>query len=214
MIKMNLEKLADWPSPQATKRLIYIGMIVLWINYPFLIYFLSISNYPVTYLESQLSFSGAVIKSHFKGMSAEQINYYRMHQLLDNVYDFSYITMFFGLSLYLARQFAEGSGWRKSGFIISMLGIVGAVSDVIENTFMLMILTDPLGFPDIWAIAHSWLALIKFILWGFQAVWIIWAGIKLFKNDVISKKSFLAALGVVFSQHWPTILTAIELIVI
>jgi hypothetical protein len=71
--------------------------------------------------------------------------------------------------------------------------------------------TDPQGFPDIWAVAHSWLAVIKFTLWGIQAAWIIWADIKLLKEDVISRKPFLAALGVVFSQQWPMIFTAIEL---
>jgi hypothetical protein len=208
---MKLEKLADWPSPQTTKRLIYIGIIVLWISYPIIIYFSIVSEYPATFLESQLSFSGAIIKSHLKGMSAEQINYYRIYQLLDDLYDFCYITMFFGISLYLARQFAEDSGWRKSGFIIALLGIIGALSDVTENTFILMMLTNPQGFPDSWAVAHSCLAVIKFTLWGIQAVWIIWADIKLLKKEVISKKPFLAALVVVFSQHWPTILTAIEL---
>ncbi|MFX1394451.1 MAG: hypothetical protein ACFFAH_12870 [Promethearchaeota archaeon] len=208
---MNLKIFDDWPSPKATKGLIIIGFFTLIINYPFLLYTFYISNYPVTFLESQLSFSGAVIKSHFKGMNAKQLNYYRLNQLSDDVYDFCYITMFFGLTLFLARKFDEDTVERKSGFIIAIVGIIGAICDVIENSFIIMMTTDPQGFPDSWAVIHSCLAAIKFTLWGIQAVWIIWAGIKLLDKDIISTKVLYYALGVIFAQHWPTILTAIGL---
>ncbi|MFX1259929.1 MAG: hypothetical protein ACFFAN_18930 [Promethearchaeota archaeon] len=212
MIKMKLEKLADWPSPKATKRLIYLGFVVLWINYPIIIYLGIISNYPATFLESQLSFSGAVMKSHFKRMSAENLHYYRLCQVSDDVYDFCQIVMFFGLSLFLARKFDEDSGWRKSGFLIAILGVIGAICDIIENSLIIMMTTDPQCFPDIWAIAHSWFAVIKFTLWGIQAHWIIWADVKLLKKEIFSKKVFLAVIGIVLSQHWLVPLTAIGLL--
>ena len=203
---MNLDKLNDWPSEKQTKRLIYLGFIILWINFPFLLYFYISANYPVSFLESQLSFSGAIIRAHLKEMSAEQINYYRLLELSDDVYDLAHIFMFFGLSLFLARKFDEDSGWRKSGFLISLLGIIGSICDIIENSFMLMILANPQGFPDSWAVAHSWFAAFKFTLWGLQAVWIICADTKLLKNEEITKKPFLAVLGVGFSHWWPTVL--------
>ncbi|MFX1340088.1 MAG: hypothetical protein ACFFDK_15865 [Promethearchaeota archaeon] len=209
---MKLEKFNNWPSDQTTKRLIYLGFIVLWINFPIIIYLLEISHYPVSFLESQLSFSGAVIKSHFKSMTAEQIYYYRLYQLSDDVYDFCYITMFFGLSLFLARKFDADSSWRRSGFLIAILGLIGALCDITENTFIIMMTFDPQGFPDIWAVAHSWFATFKFTLWGIQAVWIIWADVKLLKKDITTKKPFLAAIGIVASQHWPTVLTALGLL--
>lgn len=208
---MNLDKLNDWPSEKATKRLIYLGFIILCINWPIIIYLSGASHYPATFLESQLSFSGAVIKSHFKEMTAEQIRIYVLYQLSDDVYDFCYITMFLGLTLFLARKFEEDSGWRKAGFKASILGIIGAISDLIENSLIIMMTTDPQGFPDIWAVAHSCLAVIKFTTWGIQAVWIIWADVKLLKKDIITKKIFLAAIGVVASQHWGTVLIAIFL---
>lgn len=209
---MNLEKLNDWPSDKATKRLIYLGFIILWILVPIFAYIMSLANYPATFIESQLSFSGAVIKSHFKEMSAEEINYYVIYQLCDMVYDFCQITMFFGLSLFLARKFDEDSDWRKSGFLVAILGVMGSISDVIENSFIIMMTTDPQGFPDIWAVAHSWLAVIKFTLWGIQLIWIIWADVKLLKKDIITKKPFLAAIGVVASQYWVIPLTIIGLL--
>ena len=202
---MNLKKFDDWPSPKATKRLIYLGFVVLWINFPIIIYLAVISHYPATFIESQLSFSGAVIKSHFKEMTAEQIRLYVLYQLSDDVFDFCVITIFLGLSLFLARKFDEDSGWRKTGYKMSIIGIIGVISDLIENSLIIMMTTDPQGFPDIWAVAHSCLAVIKFTTWGIQAVWIIWADVKLYKSDVLSKKHLLATIGVVFSTHWPTV---------
>ena len=164
-------------------------------------YLSAISQYPVNFLESQLSFSGAVIKSHFRGMTAEQIQLYVISILLDDVYDFCQITMFFGLSLFLARKFDEDSDWRKSGFIVAILGVIGTISDLIENSLLIMMTYDPQGFPDSWAVAHSWLATIKFTLWGIQGVWIIWADVKLFKKDIVTKRQFLAAIGAVSYTH-------------
>ena len=202
---MNLKKFDDWPSDKATKRLIYLGFIVLVINFPFLVYFTVLAHYPAIFIESQLSFSGALIKSHFREMTAEQIQIYVLSILLDYVFDLCQITMFTGLSLYLARKFDEDSAWRKTGYKMVIIGLIGSISDMIENTFIIMMANDPQGFPDSWAVAHSCFATIKFLLWGIQAIWIIWADVKLFKSEIFSKKHFLLVIGVVFAQHWPTV---------
>ncbi|MFX1456615.1 MAG: hypothetical protein ACFFDB_14670 [Promethearchaeota archaeon] len=70
---MNLNKVNIWPSETITKRLIYLGFIILMVNYPIIITLSLISHYPATFIESQLSFSGTVITSHFAEMSAQQI---------------------------------------------------------------------------------------------------------------------------------------------
>ena len=139
-------------------------------------------------------------------MSAEQIVYYVFYQISDDVYDFCHIFMFFGLSLFIARKFGEDSKWRKVGYGMAIVGIIGTISDLTENSLIIMMTTDPQGFPDVWAVAHSWLAVVKFLMWTIQAVWIIWAGVKLYKNKELSIKPFLATIGVVFSQHWTTVI--------
>ena len=203
---MHLNKLDDWPSPTRTKRLIYIGFIVLWVNYPIIIFLSLISHYPATFMESQLSFSGAVIKSHFLEMSTEQITYYVFYQISDDLYDFCHICMFFGLSLFLARKIGIDSRWRKVGYWIAIVGIIGTFSDLTENSLIIMMTRDPQGFPDAWAIAHSWLAVVKFLTWGIQAVWIIWAAVKLFRKKDLTIKPTLATIGVVISQHWTSLI--------
>jgi len=203
---MKLKKFDDWPSPERTKRIILLGFVILWINFTIMIYLTLLSRYPATFIDSQFSFNGSVIKSHFKEMSAEQLRIYVIYQLLDCFYDFLHITVLFSFTLFLARNFDEDSGWRNSGYKASIIGLFGAISDLVENSLIIMMTSDPQGFPDIWAVAHSWFAVIKFSLWGIQAVWIISADIKLLKTEVFSKKSFLAVIGVVFSFHWAIII--------
>ena len=171
--KMSLDKLADWPSPKKTKLILYFSIALYIIIYPILGYYFAASNYPVSFIESQLSFSGEVIKSHHRTMNSEELNLYRIAQLIDYIYMIAYGTLYFSLSLYIARKFDEISKWRESGYYIAILGLTSAVCDGIENIFILLMLTDPLGFPDIWAIIHSCFALVKFILIGIIYVWII-----------------------------------------
>lgn len=56
-------------------------------------------------------------------------------------------------------------------------GVIVAFCDGIENIFILAMLTDPLSFPDFWAITHSIFALIKWILLFLVIFWIIIIGI-------------------------------------
>ena len=182
---MVLDKLSDWPSPKKTKILLYFSLALFIIIYPILGYFFYISNYPVSFFESQLSFSGTIIKSHLRTMSSEDISIYRIAQLIDYVYIVSYGSLYFSLSLFIARKFETDSGWRKSGYFSAIFGLISACCDAIENVFILLMLTDPQGFPDLWAITHSCFALIKFILIGFFLIWVILAGITL----LIKKKS-------------------------
>ncbi|MFX0030641.1 MAG: hypothetical protein ACFE8B_15620 [Candidatus Hermodarchaeota archaeon] len=203
---MYLNKFDDWPSETNMKRLIYLGFIVLMVNYPIIIVLSLISHYPATFMESQLSFSGEVIKSHFSEMNSEQIIYYVFYQISDNVYDFCHICIFFGLSLFLAHKFSSDSRWRKVGYWMAIIGLIGTISDLTENSLIIMMTTDPQGFPNAWAIAHSCLASVKFLMWAIQAVWIIWADVKLFRSKELAKKPALAAIGVVFAQHWTSLL--------
>ena len=172
---MGLTKLSNWPSPKKTKLLLISSIILYLIIYPILNYYFIISNYPVSIFESQLSFSGAAIKSHLRTMSSAEIDLYRTTQQIDYLYMLAYGTLYFSLSLYISRKFDEDSGWRKTGYISAIFGISSACCDATENVFILLMLTDPQGFPDVWAIIHSCFALVKFSLMGIIFIWIILA---------------------------------------
>ena len=162
---MLLDKLVDWPTPERTRQLLKINTILLIALYPILTYLFLIS-YPVNFAESQLSFSGAVIKSHHKMMTNEQFFLYRIANIVDYLFMILYGTIFFCISLISARKIESSLKWSRTGYFIALLGIMSAVCDGIENIFIFMMLSDPLNFPNIWAITHSVFALVKGIFMG------------------------------------------------
>jgi len=65
------------------------------VNYAF-----EISNYPVSFMESQLSFSGEKIKAHYKQMTHLDIQQYINAQLVDCVYILIYGSLAFFLAYF------------------------------------------------------------------------------------------------------------------
>lgn len=193
---MKLEKLSNWPSDRNIKILIYFSIILYAVHFPIMAYYWTLSTFPQNFYIHQLSFSGPYYKSLLKSMSAEQINYYRIGIILDDVYAVSYGIFYFNVILYLGRKFEELSGWRKSGYLVAVLGVIAGICDIIENSFILLMLTDPRGFPDIWAITHSCFALIKLTCIWICIVWIIVADINLYMKKIHTFKPFL---GVIIS---------------
>ena len=126
-------------------------------------YLLKLSNYPGTLNETQLGFSGEYIKSSFSHMSKEDMSIFIIANIFDYVFMVAYGTFFFSLALILTRKLKEISIWRKIGYPISIFGITAACCDGIENIFLLMMASNPVNFPNWWAIGHSCFALAKFI---------------------------------------------------
>jgi len=91
----------------------------------------------------------------------------------------SYGGIFFSLGLIIARKLEAGTIWRNIGFIMVFLALIAPTCDAIENVFILLMLSNPLSFPDIWAITHSIFALIKYIIMFIGFGWIFVAIIKL-----------------------------------
>ena len=172
---MVINFLVEKPSRKSTKYLLIFSIILLLLVYPFLTWLFLIS-YPVSFIESQLSFSGAAIKAF---NSLANIELYRIANILDYGFMIAYGGIFFSLGLIIARKLDEGSIWRKIGFMMVFLALIAPTCDAIENVFILLMLSDPLGFPNIWAITHSCFALIKYIImfigfgWIFVAIIII-----------------------------------------
>ncbi len=172
---MLLEKLTTWPNPKTIKKLLIASVIILLIIYPIMTYLFTIS-YPVSFIESQLSFSGHLIKQF---NASANIELYRVANILDYLFMISYGGIFFCLGLKIARKFNEGTLWMKISIFFVTLAIIAPICDAIENIFILLMLTDPLGFPDIWAITHSCFALIKYIIMFIGFGWLGLAFIKL-----------------------------------
>lgn len=150
----------------STALLFPIAMIV--VNYVF-----SLSNYPVSFMESQLSFSGIAIKSHYAVMSQYEINIYKLAQLVDYVYLIIYGLFIFSLCIYIGRKLNKHKFIYNSSNMMASAGILAATCDAIENGFILLMASHPKTFLNIYAIVHSVFASIKFILLGLIIIWII-----------------------------------------
>ncbi|MBD3194997.1 MAG: hypothetical protein GF317_08085 [Candidatus Lokiarchaeota archaeon] len=155
-----LEIFSTWPTKKVLRYLIVFALVLLFIIYPFMMYYYTVSQYPVSFFESQLSFNGELLKSHY---SITNIDLYRIAQSLDYGFMVSYGILLFCISLIVARNFEENTLWSKLGFLMPVLGVFAPLLDAAENLFILLMLTDPLGFPNILALLHSFCALFKYI---------------------------------------------------
>jgi len=117
------------------------------------------------------------MKEYYATMSSEEIDLYRIVALLDYGFMVSYGLITSCGALLLSRKFEAESKGGISGRSVAVGGVIAACCDATENVFILLMLTDPLGFPDIWAMIHSVFALVKFILLFTAIFWIILAPI-------------------------------------
>lgn len=84
-------------------------------------YVFTISGYPVSFMESQLSFSGEVIRSHFSVMSANQLTLYLYAQFVDFGFIFVYASLIFLFCIFLGRRFSEQSLWELLVLVLLLL---------------------------------------------------------------------------------------------
>ena len=163
------------PSRTNTIRIIFLGIAVIIISLPIMNYFFEISNYPVSFIESQLSFSGEIIKSHYATMTNEEINLYLVGNVVDYLFMLGNGLVKIGIAVMVARSFEEDTTLRTAGLIMIFIGIIGTVFDAIENIFIVLMIFDPINFPDILAITHSVFALFKYMCTIIFCGWILLA---------------------------------------
>jgi hypothetical protein len=174
---MILERLSSWPSKKILKILLILAIIGFIIAIPLMMYFYMLSGFPVDFTTSQLSFSGQKLKDWYS--ATPDLGSYSIAQLFDYGFMVSYGLLAFSLALLISRKYEESSKWAKSGIIIAIIGILGAILDALENMMILITVANPSGFPDAIAIIHSFFALFKFLCLITAICWAIIAGINL-----------------------------------
>lgn len=150
-----------------------IGLLV--ISAPTVIYLLTLSNYPGDLEATQLGFDGEYIRFCFSDMSGADVSFFIMGNLVDYLFMVSYGTLLFSSSLILSRRLRQGSLGRKAGYAASILGLLAACCDGLENVFLLSMASNPIDFPSWLAIPHSLFANIKFDLMYIASAWILLA---------------------------------------
>jgi hypothetical protein len=150
-----------------------IGLLV--VSAPTVIYLLELSNYPGDLEATQLGFDGEYIRLCFSNMSGADISFFIMGNLVDYLFMVSYGTLLFSSSLILSRRLRQGSLGRKIGYTASILGLLAACCDGLENVFLLSMASNPIDFPSWLAMPHSLFANIKFDLMYIASAWILFA---------------------------------------
>ena len=182
---MFFKKFLQWPTSKILKISLIIGFALCFAVIPVMQYFTQLSGFPAEIFSSQLSFSGELMKSFY---ALTNIELYRIAPSLDYFFMVGYGLILFSSSVLIARRYRESSLLQRGGFVIAFSGVIAACCDAIENIFILLMLTDPLGFPDYWAISHSVFALVKWILLFIIIIWIAVFGIlSLFKKESKNK---------------------------
>ncbi len=178
-----IERISNIPKEMIVKIFRY-GIILLILFYPPMFYFFLASGYnSANFMKDQLSFSDfALYDLYFQlEYGGGNLGYYRWGQILDYGFMISYGSVFFSLAVLTGRKFdkSKAPNAESAGNIFGLLVIVSAVSDMIENMFILLTLANPFSFPPIYAILMSSFALIKWIMLYATLIYIIIARIKL-----------------------------------
>ena len=150
-----------------------IGFLV--VSAPTVIYLLELSNYPGELAATQLGFNGEYIRSCFSNMSGADVSFFIMGNLVDYLFMVSYGALLFSSSLIISRRLRQGSLGRKVGYTASILGLLAACCDGLENVFLLSMASNPIDFPSWLAIPHSLFASMKFDLMYVASAWILLA---------------------------------------
>jgi len=166
-------RLTDTPSDRRLRTLLVASIGLLVVSVPAVIYLLQLSNYPGELEATQLGFDGEYIRSCFSDMSGADMSFFIMGNLADYLFMASYGALLFSSSLILSRRLRQGSLGRKAGYAASILGLLAACCDGLENVFLLSMASNPLDFPGWLAIPHSLFANVKFVLMYVAAAWIL-----------------------------------------
>ena len=169
------DHLADATSDRRLRTLLLTSIGLLIVSAPTVIYLLGLSNYPGELEATQLGFDGEYIRSCFGSMSGADMSFFIMGNLADYLFMVSYGALLFSASLILSRRLGKGGLGRKAGYAASILGLLAACCDGLENVFLLSMASDPTGFPGWLAIPHSLFANIKFGLMYVASGWILLA---------------------------------------
>ncbi len=159
-------------SQKSLRYMTIFGFLFILVATPIMMYFYEISNYPVNFFESQLSFDGNIIKAHYDLMNKNEINLYKLANIFDYFFMISMCVVRFSVSIRIKRRFGNESMFKKIGNIFIILGVLSTIFDGLENIFILLMANDPIAFPNWYALIHSWFAFLKYTLMFGVMVWI------------------------------------------
>jgi hypothetical protein len=181
-----LNLLSERPTEKRLKRYLLCGLILLTISTPAVIWTLEASNYPGGLEETQLGFDGEYIRDCLNTMTEGEITFFILGNLFDYIFMVSYGLLLSSASLFLSRRLPHQK-LRKVGNVVSIIGVIAALSDAAENIFIISMAANPQHFPGWLVIPHSLFAHLKFNLMYISAGWIALAVLLLSINWILGK---------------------------
>ena len=188
MIKEKIESLGEKPSNRKLKIILIASTILLFATATSVIRILESSGFTGELERTQLGFDSEYIRDCFSTMTDQGLSRFILGNLVDYLFMASYGGFLFSLTLLVTRRLNETSIGRDIGYIISLLGLFAAVSDGLENIFILSMASNPTSFPSWLAFYHSLFAHIKFKLMYLSASWITLAMLYLASTWVLRSK--------------------------
>lgn len=181
-----LNILSERPTEKRLKIYLLCGLILLAISTPAVIWTLKASNYPGGLEETQLGFDGEYIRDCLNTMTERENTFFILGNLFDYIFMVSYGLLLSSASLLLTRRLPHQK-LRKVGYVVSIIGVIAALSDAVENIFIISMAANPQHFPSWLAIPHSLFAHLKFNLMYISAGWIALAVLLLSINWILGK---------------------------
>lgn len=123
------------------------------------------TGYPVSFVEGQTTFSGPTVKRHLAELVERgTLNDFVQVQLFDYIFMVTVALVGLGVGSLLVRL--TRGRWRTAGWVVMGGLLAGPAADALENLVSFVMLADPAGFPDVLAVVHSSLAVLKFAAMG------------------------------------------------
>ena len=169
---MKINRLAQKPSDRKLKIILIASTILLFITATSVIRLLESSGFAGELERTQLGFDSEYIRECFSTMTDQGLSRFILGNLVDYLFMASYGGFLFSTTLLVTRKLNENNITRDIGYFMALLGLSAAVSDGLENVFLLSMASNPVGFPDWLAFYHSLFAHIKFKLMYLTAGWI------------------------------------------
>ncbi|MFW9908262.1 MAG: hypothetical protein ACFFEF_06785 [Candidatus Thorarchaeota archaeon] len=155
------------------RRPMYLSLLLIFLVMPLVLSVLQASEYGGTIDDTQLGFSAEIIKGHFSLMDTQGMMLFALGNLFDCLFILSYGTFFYNSTRYLSWNYRHGSIAKRIAVAFTWIGVTSATCDAIENAFLFLMLSNPLGFPSWLAIAHSLFATLKFLMMYATIGWLI-----------------------------------------
>jgi hypothetical protein len=125
------------------------------------------SAYPPALIPGQLNFSPESVRGWYEFLLKNgTFEIYRITQLVDFIFIAGLLSLLFFIHILIAKA-QPNPGWRRLALVLAAIAPAIAASDVIENIFTLIMLSNPTDFAPWLAYIASTLSVIK---WSWCAI--------------------------------------------